>query len=253
MSVDLDSARIADLERQIAELTQQNASATRELDAFAYAVSHDLRAPLRSLLGFSQALLESNASNDGDAAKTRHYLERIQQASRKLSELIDALLSLSRISRAELHCREFDFSQLCREAAAAVLAKNTTRSIEITIVPNQFAYGDQRLVRTAVDLLLDNACKFTALQSAPRIEIGRTAEGEFYIADNGAGFDPVYAEKLFKPFQRLHGEPEFAGIGIGLATVQRIIARHAGTIRIDAKLNGGVTAFFALPAASGNA
>jgi signal transduction histidine kinase len=244
MNADAQSVRIAELERQVAQLKEQNAYAMRELDAFAYAVSHDLRAPLRSLSGFSQALLEFDPA---DADKTRHYLERIQQASRKLSELIDALLSISRVSRAEMHCRDVDFSKLCTDAAGAAAAKYPDRTIQITVAPNLTAFGDSRLLRSALDALLDNACKFSAGQPAATIDIGRAADGEFYIADNGAGFDPAYAEKLFKPFQRLHNESQFSGIGVGLATVQRIIARHGGTIRIEGKASGGVTAFLKLP------
>lgn len=230
--------RIADLERQVASLKEQNADAMRELDSFAYAVSHDLRAPLRSLSGFSQALLEGNES---DAGKSRHYLERIQQASKKMSDLIDALLSISRVSRAEVHFREVDFSQLCSEAATAVVAKYAGRSIVINIAPGMKTFGDARLIRNAVELLIDNACKFTAERPAAVIDIGSTNAGEFYIADNGAGFDPAYADKLFKPFQRLHADPQFAGIGIGLATVHRIVARHGGKVGIEGKVDGGAT------------
>jgi signal transduction histidine kinase len=247
MSADAQT-RIAELERQVAHLTEQNANAMRELDAFAYAVSHDLRAPLRSLSGFSQALLEGG---EADPLKTRHYLERIQQASRKLSDLIDALLALSRASRAEMHVRDIDFSRLCSDAAATIAAKYADRVVQVTVAPNLAASGDQRLLRTAMELLFDNAWKFTFRQASPTIEIGRTTAGEFYIADNGMGFDPTYAEKLFKPFQRLHAEQQIPGIGIGLATVQRIVSRHGGRIRIDGILNGGATAFFALPPPQG--
>jgi signal transduction histidine kinase len=244
MTTDAQSARIAELERQVDQLKEQNASAMRELDAFAYAVSHDLRAPLRSLSGFSQALLEFDAS---DAGKTRHYLERIQQASRKLSELIDALLSISRVSRADMLCRELDFSKLCSDAAAGVIARYPGRTIQITVAPGLSAFGDPRLTRAAVESLLDNACKFSARQQTASIEVGQMPSGEFYIADNGAGFDPVYTEKLFKPFQRLHSDPQFSGLGVGLATVQRILARHGGRIRIEAKPDAGATAYFVLP------
>ena len=243
MTATTPEQRIADLERQVALLKEQNAEAMRELDSFAYAVSHDLRAPLRSLSGFSQALLEGN---EADAGKSRHYLERIQQASKKMSELIDALLSISRASRAEVHFREFDFSQLCSDAVAAAGAKFPGRSVAIEIAPGLKSFGDPRLIRNAVELLIENAYKFTARKDAARIDIGQSENGEFYIADNGAGFDPAYADKLFKPFQRLHADPQFAGIGVGLATVHRIVARHGGRVRIEGRLDGGATVFLVL-------
>jgi signal transduction histidine kinase len=243
MTASTPEQRIAELERQVALLKEQNAEAMRELDSFAYAVSHDLRAPLRSLSGFSQALLEGN---EADAGKSRHYLERIQQASKKMSELIDALLSISRVSRAEVHFRDIDFSRLCSDAIAAVGAKYPDRSIAVEIAPGLRCFGDPRLVRNAVELLIDNAYKFTARTDGARIDIGVSEAGEFYIADNGAGFDPAYADKLFKPFQRLHAEPQFTGIGVGLATVHRIMSRHGGRIRIQGNLDGGATVFLAL-------
>ncbi len=248
MSADAQATRIADLERQIAVLKELNANTMQELDAFAYAVSHDLRAPLRSLSGFSQALLDFDTT---DSTKTRHYLERIQQASRKLSELIDALLSVSRVSRAEMHCRSVDLSKLCSDTAAVVTAKHPDRTIGITIAPGLKAYGDPRLLGMAIEALLENACKFTVTQPTTVIDIGQTDAGEVYMTDNGVGFDPAYAEKLFKPFQRLHNDARFPGIGIGLATVQRIIARHGGKIRLEGKPNEGATAFFLLPIPQG--
>lgn len=240
---------VADLEAEIARLKEQQSAAAHELDAFLYAVSHDLRAPLRSLSGFSQALLESQ---DLDADQRRHYLERIQQASRKLAELIDALLSLSRISRADLNLRTVDVSTACAQAVTVVAAKYPERRVTVTIAPGLTAVADHRLLRLALEQLLDNAFKFTAARAAPAIEIGRNARGEFYIADNGVGFDIALQDKLFRPFQRLHADPQFAGTGIGLAMVHRILARHGGSIRLEPRSGGGATALFTLPG-SGNA
>ncbi len=255
---DPQAQRIAQLEQQVAQLTQQNAILSRELDGIAYAVSHDLRAPLRSLSGFSQALLEgidsdSNRGNTNqvdanhlDATKTRHYLERIQQASHKLSILIDALLALSRIARAEMLLRDVDFSRLCEEVTAAIANRYPDRSVKIVITPNMVTHGDPRLLRLALECLLDNAWKFTANQATPIVEIGLTPSGEFFVTDNGIGFDTAYADKLFKPLQRLHSDLQFAGTGMGLATVQRIITRHNGHIRLDRNSNGGATAVFTI-------
>jgi len=241
------SIRIAELERQVAQLTEQHAAALRELEAFAYAVSHDLRAPLRSLSGFSQALLESLPADD---PKTHHHLLRIQQASRKMSELIDALLALSRIARAEMHAREMDLTQLCGQVASALKAKHPARIIHFTITPGLHAYADQRLIRTALEALLDNAVKFSASRAEAHIAVRCSAEGVFEIADNGIGFDMAYIDKLFKPFQRLHAEAEFPGIGTGLATAFRVVARHNGRIWLKSTPDG-TTAFFVLNARQG--
>lgn len=245
---DTHAQRIAELEQRVAQLTEQHAAATRELEAFVYAVSHDLRAPLRSLSGFGQALLETIDSGD---EKTRHYLDRIQQASRKLSELIDALLALSRISRAEVYCRELDFTQLCHEALDGVQARYPGRSIVHTIAPGLRANGDSRLLRVAMEALLDNAVKFSDNETPVVIEIGQTADGVFFVRDHGVGFEMSYVDKLFKPFQRLHGDNDFPGLGVGLATVQRVLARHNGRAWMTSAPNLGTTAFFTLSAAQG--
>jgi signal transduction histidine kinase len=237
------ATRIAELERQVATLTEQHASAVKELEAFAYAVSHDLRAPLRSLSGFSQALVESLDTSD---EKNRHYLERIKQASAKMSELIDALLNLSRIARADLFPRDVDLTQLCNDTASAVRANAGSRKFKITIAPQLQTIGDQRLLRTVVENLVDNAVKFSARESETVIDIGRTSDGAFYIRDHGVGFDMAHVDKLFKPFQRLHSENDFPGLGMGLATVQRIVARHGGRCWINAAPHAGATAFFVL-------
>jgi light-regulated signal transduction histidine kinase (bacteriophytochrome) len=203
-----------------------------------------LRAPLRSLSGFSQALIElPNVNLD---PKAQHYLSRIQQAGRKMADLIDALLGLSRVSRADMQWRQLDFTQLCQEAASAIGRKYPARSVTATIAPHMTAYGDGRLLRTAMELLLDNAWKFTQQRGSATVEIGQQ-DTTYFVRDNGAGFDMAYAEKLFRPFQRLHAETQFPGIGIGLATAQRIVARHGGRIWAEAQPDQGATVFFSLP------
>jgi light-regulated signal transduction histidine kinase (bacteriophytochrome) len=247
MSNDRETAhdkRIAELERQVALLTEQCAAARRELEAFTYAVSHDLRAPLRSLSGFSQALIELPSGNVDP--KAQHYLNRIQQAGRKMADLMDALLGLSRISRADLQLRQLNFTQLCEEAKNSVSGKFPERTLVTHIASDMTAYGDSRLLRTAMELLFDNAWKFTVQRRDATLSVGQQ-ESIYFVRDNGAGFDMDYADKLFRPFQRLHADAQFTGIGIGLASVQRIIARHGGRVWAEAQPNQGTTVFFSLP------
>jgi light-regulated signal transduction histidine kinase (bacteriophytochrome) len=236
--------QIAELQAQIATLTEQCSAARQELEAFSYAVSHDLRAPLRSLSGFSQALIELPSENADP--KAQHYVDRIQQATRKMADLIDALLSMSRISRADMQLRDVNFTQLCQEAASAMALKFPQRQVAVNIAPNMVTFGDSRLLRTVMELLFDNAWKFTAARPAASVAVGQDGT-TFWVRDNGIGFDMAYAEKLFRPFQRLHAETQFTGIGIGLATAQRIIARHNGRIWAEAQPDQGATVFFSLP------
>ncbi|MBC7982419.1 MAG: hypothetical protein H7Y02_01045 [Candidatus Obscuribacterales bacterium] len=241
-------AQLAGLQNQVALLEQQLAASQRELEAFAYAVAHDLRAPLRSLSGFSQALIE--LAEQTPNPKAQHYLNRIQQASRKMSELIDALLGLSRISRADLLRRTVDLSAVCHEAVAAIRGKYVGRDIEITIEPDMQAMGDARLLRVALDALLDNACKFTDTRARAHIAIERTNTDRgvaYCVRDDGVGFDMAYEEKLFKPFQRLHSDERYAGLGIGLAAVQRVIARHGGFVWARSQPEKGAQILFTLP------
>lgn len=240
---DAQAQQIVELQAQIALLTEQCAAARRELEAFSYAVSHDLRAPLRSLSGFSQALIELPGGTD---PKAPHYVSRIQEAARKLADLIDALLSLSRISRADIQLRDLNMTQLCQEAAAAIARKYPERSVAISIAANMAAHGDSRLIRTALEMLFDNAWKFTAARQQAMVTVSQDGD-TFFVRDNGSGFDMAYAEKLFRPFQRLHVEAQFAGIGIGLATAQRIVARHGGRIWAEAQVDQGTTVYFTLP------
>jgi light-regulated signal transduction histidine kinase (bacteriophytochrome) len=237
----------AELEHRVVERTRQLEAANRELEAFAYAISHDLRAPLRSMSGFSQ-ILQENAPPGLDE-KSRHYLQRIHDASMRMSGLIDDLLNLSRIGRSELTARPISLSQVAAEAAAAVRERHPKRDVQLEVAPGLEVNADPRLLRIALENLLSNAWKYTARASPARVSVGVQA-GEhgpvYFVRDNGVGFDIKYADKLFVPFQRLHPETEFPGSGIGLVTVQRIIARHGGRVWADAKPDEGATFYFTL-------
>lgn len=237
----------ADLERRVADRTRQLEAANRELEAFAYAVSHDLRAPLRSMSGFSQILQESAPPGLDD--KSRHYLQRIHDASVRMSSLIDDLLNLSRIGRSELTARPISLSQIAAEAAAAVRERHPTRDVQLEIAPGMEVSADPRLLRIALENLVSNAWKYSSRRPQAHVSIG-TQAGEhgpvYFVRDDGVGFDMKYADKLFVPFQRLHPEAEFPGSGIGLVTVQRIVARHGGRVWADAKPDEGATFYFTL-------
>jgi len=237
----------AELERRVAQRTEQLEATNRELESFAYAVSHDLRAPLRSMSGFSQLLQESNT--DVLDAKSRHYLQRIQDASGRMSALIEDLLSLSRISRSELTPRTVNLTQLAKEAAAIVRERYPDRVVELSIEADMIVQGDPRLLRIAIENLIDNAWKYTAHTTPAKVRIGsehREHGRTFFVSDNGIGFDMAYSSKLFGPFQRLHAESQYPGTGIGLVTVQRILARHGGRIWVHAEPNRGATFYFTI-------
>ncbi len=240
----------AELEKRVAERTRQLQAANRELESFAYAVSHDLRAPLRSLSGFSQILQETATDRLDD--KQLHYLRRIHDASQRMSGLIEALLSLSRISTAEMVIRPVNLTQVCLDAGAALREKFPGHNVELDVAPNLHVEGDARLLRLAMDCLLGNAWKYTIRAEQPQVSVGVqtgvTGGPIYFVHDNGVGFDMAYANKLFVPFQRLHPEAEFQGSGIGLVTAQRIIARHSGRIWADAQVDAGATFYFTVGA-----
>jgi len=239
----------AELEQRVAARTLQLEATNRELEAFAYAVSHDLRAPLRSMSGFSQILQETAPDTLDD--KSRDYLRRIRDASLRMSTLIDDLLSLSRISSSELVPRSTSLSQITTDAAATVRDRYPGRELLITIAPGMNVHGDTRLLRIAMENLLDNAWKYTANAESPQVTVGMQAGTDgpvYFVRDNGVGFDMAYSAKLFGPFQRLHAESQFPGTGIGLVTVQRIVARHGGRIWAEAEPNRGATFYFTLEA-----
>jgi len=241
---------LAALKHSQDELLETIAAAERvntELEAFSYSVSHDLRAPLRALQGFSYILQDTYVDRIDEQG--RDYLERIQRATFRMSELIDGLLQLSRITRAELVNARVDLSWLAHNAVADLANNESHRHVEVIIEENLAAQGDVRLLQLVFQNLIGNAWKFTRDATAPRIEFGAAMQGQekfFFIRDNGAGFDSRYADKLFMPFQRLHSETDFPGTGIGLATVSRIVARHGGRIWAESEPNVMTTFWFAL-------
>jgi PAS domain S-box-containing protein len=237
----------ADLERRVAERTAELSAANSELDAFAYAVSHDLRAPLRAMNGFSQALLEDYGNQLEGEAKV--YLGQIGIASRKMDELVDGILALSRSTRGELRRDTVDLSALARRRLEELAAAEPGREVSATVEAGMVAQGDARMLEAALTNLIDNAWKYTGQTPRPVIRVypeQRDGERWFCIADNGAGFNPAHVNRLFKPFQRLHRQDEFPGIGIGLATVARIVHRHGGEIEAQGAVGKGATFRFRL-------
>jgi PAS domain S-box-containing protein len=234
------------LEQRVRERTAELEASNRELEAFSYSVSHDLRAPLRGIDGFAHILAEDYASRL-DAAG-RSHLERIRKASQRLSQTIDDLIELARLTRTPLHRREIDLSALARTILLG-LSQASRHRPDVIIAESVTAQADPTLLRIVLENLFDNAWKFTARSSAPRIEFGTAEAGgerAYFVRDNGAGFDPAYADKLFRPFQRLHPPDEFAGTGIGLATVQRIVQRHGGRVWAEGAPGKGATFWFTL-------
>ena len=236
------------LEARVAARTRELSEANRELESFAYSVSHDLRAPLRGIEGFSRMLGERHA--DGLDATGRDYLDRVRKGTARMGELIDALLKLARIGRAEPDVADVDLSALAEEVAAGLADAEPARRVEIHIQPGMHAQGDRMLLQNLLENLLGNAWKFTSGCDEARVEFTHEAGADgrdwFVVRDNGAGFDPDYANKLFKPFQRLHSQDEFPGHGIGLASVKRIIERHGGEIEAESQPGQGATFRFTL-------
>jgi signal transduction histidine kinase len=236
------------LERRVAERTAQLKKANEELESFSYSVSHDLRAPLRAIDGFSQALVEDYASQLD--AKGREHLQRVRNAAQRMGDLIDDLLELSRVGRSELRRQSVNLSELATAVVAELRTREPERQVEVEIDEGLTAAADRRLIRIVFDNLLGNAWKFTARVAPARIEFRsrHTDAGPVYLVrDNGAGFDMTYAEKLFRPFQRLHLVTDFPGTGIGLATVSRVIDRHGGRVWAEGTVGGGATLYFTLP------
>lgn len=219
----------------------------KELEAFSSSVSHDLRAPLRVVDGFSQILMEDYGPKLDDYGKS--CVERIRAAAQRMGHLIDDLLHLSRITRSDLIAADVDISATATEIAAGLTALSPERNVEFIITEGLHTHGDARLLRIALENLLNNAWKFSAGRTPARIEVGRTMQGggeTFFVKDNGAGFDMAFAGKLFGAFQRLHNAKEFSGTGIGLATVQRIINRHSGKVWAEAEVDKGAAFYFTL-------
>lgn len=227
-----------------AELERKN----RELEAFSYSVSHDLRAPLRSIDGFSQALLEDYG--DILEGKGRDYLMRVRAATQRMGELIDDLLQLARVTRADLRIERVDLSSLAQAVVTDLRRAEPTRDVQVTIENGLCVQADRRLMQVALDNLIGNAWKFTSKQPLPEIAFGavRTAPDTYFVRDNGDGFDMQYADKLFRPFQRLHTDEDFPGTGIGLATTYRVIDRHGGRVWAESASGQGATFYFTLRA-----
>ncbi len=235
------------LENRVRERTVQLEAANKELEAFAYSVSHDLRAPLRGIDGFSQALLEDCAPQLND--RGQHYLRRVRAASQRMGQLIDDLLTLSRLTRSEMRRETVNLSELAQAIAAELRQTEPDRQVEFLIAPGVAAEADARLIRVALENLFGNAWKFTAKHPSARIEFGllqHNGRPAYFVRDDGAGFDMTYADKLFGAFQRLHTPAEFSGNGIGLATVQRVIHRHGGQVWVEGQVEHGATFYFTL-------
>ncbi len=250
MAGEVERAR-SDLEGQVVGRTRALRETNAELEAFSYSVSHDLRAPLRAIHGFARILLEDHGKELEPEAK--RVLGVIDENTRRMGQLIDALLSFSRLGRKELETTRIDMTDLVRVVAEEVRRAAGERPLDITVGPLPTAVGDRELLRQAVTNLLDNAAKFTLHRAPGRIEVGHRADGAetvYYVKDNGAGFDPRYAGKLFGVFQRLHRVDEFEGTGVGLAIVQRIVQRHGGRVWAEGQPDAGATFFFTLPGAA---
>jgi light-regulated signal transduction histidine kinase (bacteriophytochrome) len=235
----------AELEARVQRRTEELETTNRELEAFSYSVSHDLRAPLRSVDGFSVALAEDyGALLQGDG---QHYLTRIRVGVQRMGGLIDALLQLSRITRADLTRDRIDLSALAEDVADDIQRANPGRMLAFDIQPGLEAEGDAKLLRVVFENMFGNAAKFTGKVAEPQIAFGWSDEKQaYFIRDNGAGFDQQYAGKLFVAFQRLHGDKDFQGSGIGLATVARVIHRHHGSIYAEGAIGHGATFWFTL-------
>jgi signal transduction histidine kinase len=240
------------IEAQIQVANTELLAANKELEAFSYSVSHDLRAPLRSIDGFSLALLEDYAEKLDEGGKD--YLRRVRAATQRMGTLIDDLLGLSRVTRSEIKLEKVDLGGIARTIADELRRTQPERRIEFRIEEGLEVIADSHLMRIALENLLGNAWKFTSKRESARIEFGkahRNGTQGYFVRDDGAGFDPAYAHRLFGAFQRLHDNTEFQGTGVGLATVQRIIHRHGGRIWAESAVEKGATFCFTL-SESGN-
>ncbi|MEV4508506.1 ATP-binding protein [Dactylosporangium sp. NPDC049525] len=234
----------AELEDRVLHRTAELHASNRELDAFAYSVSHDLRAPLRSLDGYSQLLLEDYGDRlDADG---RDYLERLQANVARMAGMIDDLLNLSRATRIELHRGTVDVTAIAIDVLAELRTAEPDRQVRVSVADGLAAAGDADLIRLVLQNLLGNAWKFTSKRDDAAVEVGAEPGGILFVRDNGAGFDMRFAGKLFEPFQRLHAASDFEGTGIGLAIVHRVVTRHGGRVWADGTVGGGAVFRFTL-------
>ena len=239
ISHDITERKRADAQLRAAKETVENAN--RELEGFAYSIAHDLRAPLRGILGYSAAVLED--AGDKLEAQPREYLRRMQEAAERMATLIDQLLGLARVTQADLVRSRVDLTAAAHAITAGLQHAHKDRTVEVEIQPDLTADADPHLITTVLDNLIDNAWKFTANRANAKISIGQR-DGAFFVRDNGAGFDMTYADQLFGVFRRLHAHDEFPGTGIGLATVARIVHRHHGRVWAEGRVNEGATFYF---------
>lgn len=237
----------SELEKRVALRTAELERAVDELQAFSYSVSHDLRSPLRAMAGFSELVLRDCGPALDDISKER--LERIRASSVRMAAMIDDLLSLSRLARQMRHDARIDLSAMAESIALELRQNDGDRQVDVEIEPGIDAWGDEGMLRLALQNLMANAWKFTRNTRAPRIEVGRTDEGAYYVRDNGVGFDSAQAAKLFRPFERLHRIDEFEGSGIGLAIVARVVRHHQGRAWAESELGAGASFFFTLESA----
>jgi len=245
----------AELEDRVLRRTTQLEAANRELEAFSYSVSHDLRSPLNTINGFGQLLQKSNGSKLDD--KGQHYLNRIRAGAEQMGDLIDGLLSLAKLSRDPLLLEWVDISAIARRVEQECRQHESERQVQVNVQDTLLVKGDAVLLSVVVQNLLGNAWKYSARQDAARIDIGSEVDADgqtvYFVRDNGAGFDMAYADKLFGAFQRLHSPADFAGTGVGLANVKRVVERHGGRVWAEARLNEGATFYFTLAGKTGDA
>jgi signal transduction histidine kinase len=235
------------LEMLVEERTTALTSINRELEAFSYSVSHDLRAPLLAFDGLSQTLLDDYGDRLDSRAK--EYLKRMRRASERMTSVFDGLQTLFRLTSGEIHREKLDITKLAQELVEEITVENPDRKVETHVAKGIAATGDKRLIRILLVNLLNNAWKFTSTTASPKVEVGtETVDGEsrIFVRDNGVGFDMIYAHRLFGAFQRLHSQSDFAGAGIGLATARRIVNRHGGRVWAEGAVGEGATFYFVI-------
>lgn len=246
-SVAMENVQVyTELEQRVAQRTQQLETLNHELESFSYSVSHDLRAPLRAISGFTSLL--GREVNAVATPKVWHYMTQIEESTQQMGELIENLLRLAKVARSELNCIDVNLAEIAREISDRLRREAPERQVEIVIPDAMPARCDARLMEVALENLLSNAWKYTGKAEAPRIEFGSRVEEDgsvaYFVKDNGAGFEIAQAKNLFAPFQRMHAETDFPGTGVGLATVQRIVHRHGGRIWANAAVGEGATFSF---------